>query len=71
MASESDAKMPGASSAASPEMTMLATIATHNAGASANAIHAPAMPMATNDSSREPEPRVLQHQARRERDPDA
>ena len=48
--------MPGASSAASPEMRMLATTATQSTGASANTIQAPAMPTATNESSRSPMP---------------
>ena len=59
IASDSDAKMPGARSAARPEMRMLAPTATHSAGASASAIHAPAMPTAMNDRSLRPSPGSL------------
>src|SRR5262245_50268966 len=46
IASESEAKIPGARSAAIAEIRMLANTATQTTGASANRIHAPAMPMA-------------------------
>ena len=56
IASDSDAKMPGARSAESPEMTMFDATATQSHGASAKVIQAPAMPMARIESSFSPRP---------------
>ncbi len=70
IASESDAKMPGASSAASPEIRMLANTATQMTGASANRTHAPRDADGDERQQLQPEPWVLQHEARRERDPE-
>ena len=73
MASDSEAKMPGASSAARPVIRTLAMIATASTGASANATHAPAMPTATSDSRRSPSPgsRSISREAKRDADEDA
>ena len=56
MASESDAKMPGARSALIPVIRTLAMTATASTGANANVTHAPAMPTATIDNRRSPSP---------------
>ena len=69
IASDSDAKMPGARSAASPEIMMLASDRDpeHRRERERDP-RAARCRCATNDSSAQPEARVLQHQARRERD---